>query len=62
MVDKLEICGLEQSKLDPCLFIGDTVIVVMYVGDIVMWSTDENHRIDLAQLLNKEGDDVKGEK
>ena len=26
VVEKLEVCGLEQSKLDTCLFIGDTVI------------------------------------
>ena len=59
MVEKLEICGLEQSKPDPCLFIGESVIAVMYVDVILMWSTDDNHMIDLARMLNKEGVDLK---
>ena len=41
MVNKLEFCGLKKSKLDPCLFIGDTVIAVMYVDDILMWYTED---------------------
>ena len=41
MVEKLEFCGLKKSKLDPCLFIGDTVIAVMYVDDILMWYTED---------------------
>ena len=41
MVGKLEFCGLKQIKLDPCLFIGDTVIAVMYVDDILMWYTED---------------------
>ena len=58
---KLEVCGLEQSKLDPCLFIGNTVIAVMYVDNILMWSTDDIHMIDLARMLNKEGIDLEEE-
>ncbi len=33
-------CGLEQSKFDPCLFIGTKVICVVYVNDIIFWSKD----------------------
>ena len=36
MVDKLEFCGLRKIKLDLCLFIGYTVIAVMYVDNILM--------------------------
>ena len=61
MVEKLVFCGLQQSKLDPCLFIGDTVIVVMYVHDLLMWSTEDTHMIDLGQLLNKAGVDIEEE-
>ena len=61
MVEKLEFCGLQQSKLDPCLFIGDTVIAVMYVDDLLMWSTEDNHMIELGQLLNKAGVDIEEE-
>ena len=58
MVDKLDFCGLKQSKLDPCLFTGDTVIAVMYVDDILMWSTEDQHMVDLGKLLNKNGVDL----
>ena len=52
MVEKLEFCGLKKSKLDPCLFIGDTVIAVMYVENILMWSTEDQNMTDLTKLLN----------
>ena len=48
MVEKLEVYGLEQSKLDPRLFIGGTVIAYMYAYDRLMWSTADNHIIDLV--------------
>ena len=41
MVEKLEAAGLRQSPLDPCLFIGDTVIAIMYV--------DKGHMCDLLR-------------
>ena len=37
---KLETCGLEQSKFDPCLFVGTKVICVVYVDDLIFWSKD----------------------
>ena len=58
MVEKLELCGLKQSKLDPCVFIGDTVIAVMYVNNLLMWSTEDKHMIDLGQMLNKADIDI----
>ena len=58
MGDKLEFCGLKQRKLDPCLFIGYMVIVVMYVENIFMWSTEDQNMIDLKKLLNIEGVDI----
>ena len=61
MFDKLEFCGLKQSKLDPCLFIGDTVIAVMYVECILMWSTEDQNMINLTNLLNTEGVDPEEE-
>ena len=41
MTEKLEDCGLRQNEFDPCLFVGDTVILVIYVDDILMWSTQK---------------------
>ena len=34
---KLQAVGLEQSKFDPCLFIGPDVICVVYVDDLIFW-------------------------
>jgi hypothetical protein len=31
---------LEQSKFDPCLFVGTKVIGVVYVNNIIFWSKD----------------------
>ena len=50
---KLEACGLRQSKLDPCLFIGTHVIVVTYVDDVLFWSNDEKHIYELGTKLRK---------
>ena len=41
IVGKLGFCGLKEIRLDLCLFIQDTVIVVMYVDNILMWSTED---------------------
>ena len=46
---------MKQSDLDPCLFVGDTVIAVMYVDDILMWSTDEAYIYHLGGFLRAEG-------
>ena len=32
---KLEVCVLSQSKLDPLLFVGDKVICIVYVDDLI---------------------------
>jgi hypothetical protein len=40
ITEKLVACGLEQSKFDPCLFVGTKVICVVYVNDIIFWSKD----------------------
>ena len=61
MVNKLEFCGLKQSKLDPCLFIGDTVIAVMHVDNILMWSTEDQNMTDLIKFFNTAGVDLEKE-
>ena len=35
MASKMEICGIVQSKLDPCLFIGNKVMAIIYVDEII---------------------------
>ena len=61
MVEKLEVCGMKQSKLDPCLFVGDKVMAVLYVDDLLLWSTSDQHIIDLGNELNEVGVDLEEE-
>ena len=61
MVEKLEICGMKQSDLDPCLFIGPNCIAVMYVDDILMWSTDVDNIYSLGERLREAGVDLEEE-
>jgi hypothetical protein len=39
--DILENNNVKQSELDPCLFIGKNVIVVVYVDDLLLFSKDD---------------------
>jgi hypothetical protein len=55
MVHKMEMCGTQQSKLDPCLFIGERVIAIIYVDDLIFWSHDEKHIFGIAQHLRDLG-------
>ena len=50
-----------KQELDQCLFIGDTVIALMHVDIILMWSTDDNHMVDIAHLSNEGGVDLEEE-
>lgn len=61
LTQKLESCGLKQSKLDPCLFIGTNVIVVTYVDDVLFWSTDEKYIYELGSKLREAGVDLEEE-
>ena len=35
MTSKMELCGMVQSKMDPCLFIGEKLMAIIYVDDIL---------------------------
>jgi hypothetical protein len=58
---KLKACGIEQSKFDPCLFIGPDVICVVYVDDLIFWSKDVPHINQVAMELPKLGVDLEQE-
>jgi hypothetical protein len=58
---KLEQCDLEQSRFDPCLFIGSDVICVVYVGDLIFWSKDVQLNNGVAMALRELGVDHKQE-
>ena len=55
LTDAMKSCGMEVSKMDPCLFVGKHVMCICYVDDILFWSKDEKHINDLAIKLRKEG-------
>ncbi len=50
---KLEACGLEKSKFDPCLFIGPNVICLIYVNDLIFWSKDISQINQVPMELRK---------
>ena len=42
LTQKLITSGMIQSNLDPFLFIGDKVICIVYVDDLIFWAKDES--------------------
>ena len=52
---------MKLSKFDPCLFVGDKVMAVLYVDDLLLWSTSDQHIIDLGNELNEVGVDFEEE-
>ena len=58
---KLKACGLEQSKLDPCLSIGPDVICVVHVDDLIFWSKDVPQINRVAMELGESGVDFEQE-
>ena len=55
MVEKMELSGMPQSKLDPRLFVCEKVIAICYVDDLLFWARDENDIHDLAMKLVSKG-------
>ena len=47
--------GMEVSKLDPCLFVGEKVTAVAFVDDILFWATDDAYINELAARLREQG-------
>ena len=47
--------GMVTSQFDPCMFIGDRVIAVAFVDDILFWSTDEKFVMALGMKLREQG-------
>jgi hypothetical protein len=55
ITEKLKKCGLKQSKLDPCLFIGPDVMCIFYVNNLIFWSRDVAKIDRVAMELYKLG-------
>lgn len=61
MVERMEACGMPQSKLDPCLFVGEKVLCICYVDDLLFWAKDEKDIHNLAVQLRELGVDLEQE-
>ena len=51
----MEENGMQQSKFDSCLFVGEKVIALAYVDDILFWSKDESDITDMMVNLRESG-------
>jgi hypothetical protein len=52
--EKLEKLGFTQSENDPCLFMNDKVICIVYVDDILFYSPKESYIQEVIEALKKE--------
>ena len=50
-----------QPKLDPCLFVGDKVICIVDVDDLIFWAKDRKDIHDMAIKLREAGVDMEKE-
>ena len=57
----MKLCGMVQSKMDPCLFIGKKVMAIIYVDNILFWYLNENNIQDLAMQFREQGVDLEQE-
>lgn len=49
------LCGMQQARFDPCLFIGAKVMCIYYMHDLISWELDESYIDELADLLVSTG-------
>jgi hypothetical protein len=61
ITEKLKACGLEQSKFDPCLFVGTKVICIVYVDGIIILNKDTEDINSSAIQLCELGVDLEQE-
>ena len=57
----MKLCGMVQSKMDTCLFIGNKVMAIIYFDDILFWSVNKNNVHNLAMQLREQGVDLEQE-
>lgn len=51
----MKAVGMKVSKLDPFLFVGDHVMAVAFVDDILFWATDQAYINELGSKLRGQG-------
>jgi hypothetical protein len=57
----MAICGMVQSKLDPCLFVGVNVICISHVDDLIFGARHERDIHYIAMKLREVGVDLEQE-
>ena len=50
-----------QSNMDPCLFIGEKGMAIIYVDDLLFWSVNVNEIHEKAMKLREQGVDLEQE-
>jgi hypothetical protein len=51
---KIEKVGFTQSENDPCFFMNDKVICIVYVDDTLFYSPKESYILEAIEYLKKE--------
>ena len=55
LTNAMSASGMGVSKLDPCLFVGEKVMAVAFVDDILFWATDVAYINQIAAKLREQG-------
>ena len=50
LASKLEELGLRKNKADPCIFVGEKLLVMIYVDDLLIVGEKQEHESFLAKL------------
>ncbi len=50
-----------QAPFDPCLFIGEKVIAIWYVNNLIFWARNKQDIVELAVEIPVEGVDLEQE-
>jgi hypothetical protein len=61
LFEKMVICGMVQSKLDPSLFVGEKVIRISYIDDLIFWAYNKKDIHHIAMKLREVGVDLEQE-
>ncbi|KAL7448319.1 hypothetical protein ACHAXS_000145, partial [Conticribra weissflogii] len=57
LTEEVGHCGLPQAPFNPCLFIGEKVIVICYIDDLFFWARNEKDAVDLSVQFYTKGFD-----
>ena len=61
LTKKLETQGFKLSKYDPCLFLGNGILVITYVVNILIYARTQDKIDDLFACLKADDIDIRKE-